>query len=52
MGGILYTVAVILVVLWIAGFVFAHVVTPIIHLLLIVALAVVVYNVATGRKAV
>lgn len=52
MGGILYTVAVILVVLWVIGFIFAHFVSPLIHLLLVVALVAVVYNVVTGRRAI
>ena len=52
MGGILYTIAVILVVLWVAGFVLAHIVSPFIHLLLVIALVAVVYNVVTGRRAI
>jgi hypothetical protein len=52
MGGILYTVAVIFVVLWAIGFLFAHIVTPLIHVLLLLALASVVYNLVSGRRVV
>ena len=52
MGGILYTIAVIFVVLWAVGFLFAHVVNPLIHLLLVLAVISVVYNIVTGRRAI
>ena len=49
--GILYTIAVVLVVLWVFGLV-AHVAGGLIHLLLVAAVVVVAYNLLTGRKAV
>jgi Family of unknown function (DUF5670) len=45
----LYTIAVILVVLWLLGLV-AHIAGGFIHLLLVVALIMVIYNVVTGRR--
>ncbi len=47
----LWTIVVILVILWALGFAF-HIGAGLIHLLLVVALVVVVYNLVTGRKAV
>ena len=47
----LWTIAVILVILWLLGFGF-HVAGSLIHLLLVVALVVVVFQFITGRRAV
>jgi hypothetical protein len=47
----LWTIAVILVILWLLGFGF-HVAGGLIHLLLVVALIVVVIQLVTGRRAV
>jgi len=52
MVGLLYTVAMIFFVLWVIGFVFAHVTVPFIHLLLVIAVIAVVFNLLTGRRAV
>jgi hypothetical protein len=46
----LYTIAVILVILWLLGFGF-HVAGGLIHLLLVIALIVVVVQLVTGRRA-
>jgi hypothetical protein len=43
MAGILWTIAVILVVLWVLGLVL-HIAGGLIHILLIIALVVAVYN--------
>lgn len=48
----LWTIFVILVVLWLAGWLAFHVAGGLIHLLLIVALILLVYNLATGRRVV
>ena len=48
----LYTLAVILVVLWFLGFVAFHVTSGLIHLLLVIALIVVVVRLITGRRPV
>ncbi len=45
----LYTIALVLVVLWLLGFV-AHIGGGLIHLLLVVALIVIVYQLVTGRR--
>jgi hypothetical protein len=46
----LYTIAVILIVLWLLGFV-AHVGGGLIHLLLVIAVIVIIYRLVTGRRA-
>jgi len=48
----LYTIAVILLVLWLLGFFAFHVGGSLIHLLLVVAVIAVVWNLVTGRRAV
>lgn len=45
----LMTIAAILVILWLLGFV-AHVGGALIHLVLVIALVVFVFNFITGRK--
>jgi hypothetical protein len=51
MAGILWAIVVILVVLWLIGFVALHVSSGLIHLLLIVALIVLLYNLFVGSRA-
>jgi hypothetical protein len=48
----LWTLAVILVVLWVLGLVTAHTMGGFIHLLLVIAIIVVLFRVITGRRAV
>ena len=48
----LWTIAVVLVVLWAMGFVAFHVTSGFIHLLLLVALAVIVLQLVSGRRTV
>ena len=50
MGGILWTIISVLVVLWLLGFVL-HVGGSLIHLILLVAVVLVVINLITGRGA-
>jgi hypothetical protein len=50
LGSILWTVVVVLVVLWLLGFIL-HIGGGLIHLLLIVALIVLLYNLFVGRRA-
>lgn len=50
MAGILWTLITILFVLWIIGFVL-HVGGGLIHLLLVVAVVLFVFNLVTGRGA-
>ena len=47
----LWTILVVLVVLWLLGFV-SHVGGNLIHILLVLALIVLIYNVAIGRRSV
>jgi len=47
----LWTILVILLILWLLGL-FTNIVGPLIHILLVVALVVLVYNLLTGRRAV
>ena len=46
----LWTIVVILLVMWLLGFSF-HIAGGLIHLLLVVALVVLVFNLVTGRRA-
>jgi hypothetical protein len=46
----LYTLAVILLVLWLLGFFAFHVGGGLIHLLLVIAVIVVIYQLVTGRR--
>jgi hypothetical protein len=48
---VLWTIAVILIVLWLLGFI-ANVAGGLIHLLLVVAIIVVAYQLITGRRSV
>jgi len=45
----LWTIILILLILWLAGFGF-HVGGSLIHLLLVIALIVLIYNLTTGRR--
>lgn len=46
----LYTIAVILVVLWLMGLVTSYTMGGFIHILLVVAIIIVLVNVISGRK--
>jgi hypothetical protein len=47
----LYAVAVVLIVLWLLGFLAFHVGGGLIHILLVIAAIAVVYQLVTGRRA-
>lgn len=47
----LWTIAVILIVLWLLGLVTSYTMGGFIHILLVVALVVIVINVIQGRRA-
>ena len=51
-AGLLWAVVVVLVVLWLLGFLVVHISSGLIHLLLLVALIVLVYNLVAGRSRV
>ena len=48
----LWILAVVLVVLWAAGFLVFHVAGGLIHLLLVLAVIAVIWNLVSGRRAV
>ena len=48
----LMTIAIILFVLWALGFFAFHVAGGLIHLLLVIAVVVLIWNFVTGRRAV
>jgi hypothetical protein len=47
----LWTIAVILLVLWLLGLVTSYTLGGFIHVLLVLAIVVVIYNLITGRRA-
>ena len=48
----LWTIAVILIVLWLLGFLAFHVGGGLIHLLLVLAVIVIIWNLVAGRRSV
>jgi multisubunit Na+/H+ antiporter MnhF subunit len=46
----LYTVAVVLIILWLLGFVSSYTISGFIHVLLVIAIILVLVRVITGRK--
>lgn len=49
--GILYTIAAILIAVWLVGLLM-HIGGGLIHIILVIAVIMVVYNLITGRRAV
>lgn len=49
-GDMLYTVAVVLIILWLLGFVSSYTMGGFIHILLIIALVLILVNIIQGRK--
>lgn len=47
----LYTIAVVLLILWLLGFVTSFTAGGLLHLLLVLAVIAVVYQLITGRRA-
>ncbi len=47
----LYTIAVVLVVLWLLGLVTSYTMGGFIHILLVLAIVAVMFNVISGRRA-
>lgn len=48
----IWTIAVILFILWLLGFAAFHVGSGLIHLLLVLAVVAVIYQLVTGRRSV
>jgi len=49
-AGILWTIVVVLVVLWLIGWLALHIGGGLIHLLLVIAVIVLLYNLFVGRR--
>ena len=47
----LYTIAVVLIVLWLLGFFAFHVGSGLIHILLVIAVIMIIWNLVRGRRA-
>ncbi|HEX6097002.1 MAG TPA: lmo0937 family membrane protein [Thermoanaerobaculia bacterium] len=52
MGNLLWIIIVVLVILWLLGFVAFPIGGNLIHILLVIALILVIYRLATGRRVV
>jgi hypothetical protein len=52
MANILWTVAVICIIIWAISFLGGFVTGGIIHILLVIAVIAIIYNLITGRKAI
>jgi len=50
MPRILYVIAAILVVLWVIGFIFKYIISPLVHLLLVAAIVVVVVRFLASKS--
>ena len=48
----LFTIAAILFVLWLLGFVAFHIAGGFIHILIVIAIILVIWNLLTGRRSV
>jgi hypothetical protein len=51
MGNLLWIIIVVLIVLWLLGFVAFNVGSNLIHILIVIALILLIYRLATGRRA-
>lgn len=51
MGGILWAIIVILVILWLLGWLAFHIGGGLIHILIVVAVVLLIINLLTGRGA-
>ena len=50
LGTILWVIVVVLVVIWLLGWLAFHITSPLIHLLLVIAVIVLAYNLIVGRR--
>ncbi len=50
MGNLIWVIVVVLIILWLLGFVAFPVGGSLIHILLVIALILVIYRLATGRR--
>lgn len=49
MGNLLWLIIIVLVILWLGGFAF-HIGGSLIHILIVIALILLIYRLATGRR--
>jgi hypothetical protein len=47
----LYTIAVILIVLWVIGFATSYTLGGVIHILLVIAVIMIIFQLVSGRRA-
>jgi hypothetical protein len=47
----LYTIAVILVILWLLGVVSSYTMGGFVHILLVIAIVIILYNIISGRRS-
>ena len=52
MGNLRWLIIVVLIILWLLGFFAVHIGGNLIHILLVIALILLVYRLATGRRVV
>ena len=52
MGNLIWIIVVVLIILWLLGFVAFPVGGNLIHILLVIALILVIYRLATGRRVI
>jgi hypothetical protein len=50
-NAVLYTIAVVLLILWLLGLVTSYTVGGFIHILLVVAIVMILVNIISGRRA-
>jgi hypothetical protein len=50
LGTILWVIVVILVVFWLLGWLAFHITSPLIHVLIVLAVIVLLYNLFVGRR--
>jgi uncharacterized membrane protein YfcA len=50
LGTILWVMVVVLVVIWLLGWLAFHITSPFIHILIVVAVIVLLYNLFVGRR--
>jgi Family of unknown function (DUF5670) len=47
----LYTIALILIILWVLGFATSYTLGGVIHILLVIAVIIIIFQLISGRKA-
>ena len=52
MGNLLYIIGAVLVIIWVVGFLVAHIASPLIHAILVIAVIVFVYQFLMGRRSI